>query len=112
KSLWKRIFGQHDKKARVQAAFQEQFETKLQFRELEPRVVLAADAAFDGLNNLSITITGSDNEQIEFSRNGVGNLILTGVDSFNGGAGGTVAIGLNQFNSVSILNSGTGETSV
>ncbi|MBA2116218.1 beta strand repeat-containing protein [Bremerella alba] len=83
-TLWKRIFGQKStKKAKAQQAFQEQFDTKLRFRELEPRVVLAA-AALDGSDNLAITI--NDGDTVEIARDGgTGNLTITGLTEYNAG---------------------------
>ncbi|MFN3148373.1 hypothetical protein [Bremerella sp.] len=79
-TLWKRIFGQKpNKKVKAQQAFQEQFDTKLRFRELEPRVVLAA-AVLDGSGNLTITI--DDGDTVELGRS-LGDLTITGITSLD-----------------------------
>ncbi len=89
-TLWKRIFGQKsNKKAKAQQAFQEQFDTKLRFRELEPRVVLDATVNYDMANDvLSVTYTDAGEVTLGRDINGkleVGgtNLTFTG-DPFNG----------------------------
>jgi len=78
-TLWKRIFGQKsDKKAKAQQAFQEQFDTKLRFRELEPRVVLAADVEYvSGTGTLTINFD-DDGGVVEIGRDVDGKLFLSG----------------------------------
>ncbi|MEW4563969.1 hypothetical protein AB1K70_15645 [Bremerella sp. JC770] len=117
-TLWNRIFGQKsDKKAKAQPAFQEQFDTKLRFRELEPRVVLAADLLYDtSSNNVTINITGMDNETIEFGEAVDGKLLVTGIDSVK--VNGDPAVAATSFNfdvltlgTVTINDTSTGGTS-
>ncbi|QDU73823.1 ATP1G1/PLM/MAT8 family protein [Bremerella volcania] len=78
-TLWKRIFGQKsDKKVKAQHAFQEQFDTKLRFRELEPRVVLAADINYNvGTDTLTITYD-ADGGEVTVGRDVAGKLVLGG----------------------------------
>ncbi|WDI43637.1 hypothetical protein [Bremerella sp. P1] len=79
-TLWKRIFGQKPtKKVKAQQAFQEQFDTKLRFRELEPRVVLAADATYDDMAN-TLNIVMNDGDTVEIGRDVDGYLVISGID--------------------------------
>ncbi|GAA4427560.1 hypothetical protein [Bremerella cremea] len=105
KSFWKRIFGEAAQDKRPQQAFQDQFDTKLRFRELEPRVVLAA-ATLDMAGNLNVTI--DDGDMVTIGRDGSGNLTISGITSLdiNGVvtapmAGDTTTFALTTFQSVS-----------
>ncbi|MHC2068061.1 beta strand repeat-containing protein [Bremerella sp. T1] len=78
-SLWKRIFGQKTSpKVRAQQAFQEQYDTKLRFRELEPRVVLAATATYDNVANSLTIVYDAAGADVSIGRNGGGFLEVTG----------------------------------
>ncbi len=78
-SLWNRIFGQKTSpKVRAQQAFQEQFDTKLRFRELEPRVVLAATATYDNVANSLTIVYDAAGADVSIGRNGGGFLEVTG----------------------------------
>ncbi|MEW4452513.1 hypothetical protein AB1L30_07555 [Bremerella sp. JC817] len=105
KSFWKRIFGEAAQDKRPQQAFQDQFDTKLRFRELEPRVVLAA-ATLDMAGNLNVTI--DDGDMVTIGRDGSGNLTISGINSLNingvvtaPSAGDTTTFALTSFQSVS-----------
>ena len=99
-----------DRKANAQAAFQDQFDTRLQFRELEPRVVLAADAVYDAMNQ-TLTITVEDGDSVEIGRSGMDNfLYVSGLDSSSGdGAfmGDTLTLDTATLNSITITDTNT-----
>lgn len=108
KSLWKRILGKlSDRKANAQVAFQDQFDTRLQFRELEPRVVLAADAVYDAMNQ-TLTITVEDGDSVEIGRNGMDNfLYVSGLDSSSGDGtfmGGKLTLDTATLNTITITD--------
>ncbi|RCS49413.1 hypothetical protein DTL42_12875 [Bremerella cremea] len=111
KSFWNRFFRPPaEKKGRAQAAFQEQFETKLQFRELEPRVVLAADAVYDS-GTQTLTITVEDGDSIEIGRAG-GNdfLYVDGLTSSSGDgafAAGKLTLDTATLTSITITDTNT-----
>ncbi|MBI1249270.1 hypothetical protein GC197_15675 [bacterium] len=114
-SLWKRFFGRKaSPPARAQQAFQDQFDTKLRFRELEPRMVLDASADLVG-NSLTITIQSgvSSNNQIEIGRDSMtGDIVISGIDSFNGNPQTSATISLAQFDQLIIADLNTIGSSV
>lgn len=115
KSFWQRLFGHSAKKTRAQAAFQEQFDTKLQFRELEPRVVLAADAIYDSVGN-TLTITVEDGDSVEIGRDGMDNfLFVDGLTSSSGDgvfAGGKLTLDTTTLTSITITDTDTNNSAV
>ncbi|PQO38947.1 hypothetical protein C5Y96_03485 [Blastopirellula marina] len=110
-TLWKRIFGQNpNKKVKAQQAFQEQFDTKLRFRELEPRVVLDATVDYT-LGSDTLTITYTDAGDVTLGRDASGKLEIGGDSiSFTAAATADFVGKLNDVGTINIIDN-TGKAS-